>query len=121
MFGIKWPLRCQGNAGCMCPEQGQNLQKQPMVFKPVAIILTISGSTMKVRQHLDEAAEGSFAAEHCRTKQPKDPRFNERLAVLPWPTYYLLPTTYYTTTYYLLPTTYYQLPTTYYLLRTTNY
>jgi hypothetical protein len=54
-----------------------------MVFKPVAIILTISRSTMKVRQHLDEAAEGSLAAEHCRTKQPKDPRFNERLAVLP--------------------------------------
>ena len=54
-----------------------------MVFKPVAIILSISGSAMQVCEHLDEAAEGSFAAQHCRTKQPKDPRFNERLAVFP--------------------------------------
>ena len=54
-----------------------------MVLKPVAIILSISRSAMQVCEHLDEAAEGSFAAQHCRPKQPKDSRFNERLAVLP--------------------------------------
>ena len=52
-----------------------------MVLKPVAIILSISRSAMQVCEHLDEAAEGSFAAQHCRPKQPKDSRFNERIAV----------------------------------------
>ena len=33
-----------------------------MVLEPVAVILSISGSAMQISQHLDEAAEGSFAA-----------------------------------------------------------
>lgn len=53
-----------------------------MMLKSVAVILPVSGGGMEVSQHLDETAEGSFATQDCCTKQPKDPRLNERLAVL---------------------------------------
>ena len=79
---VQRPSKRRQHLGHSLPKQCQGLQQQPMLLEPHAVMSSIRGQRVQVREHLNKATEGCPHTQQGGAQQPKGPHLYKGLAVL---------------------------------------